>query len=84
MKDRLSQSALRPIRPRRSALAGPVAWGRVLTGITLTVGCVVWVDVIREFVLEASEGCDDSNTVDGDGCDAQCLLGHLRGGVQQS
>jgi hypothetical protein len=45
-----------PIRARRSALAGPLAWGRVLTGITLTVGCVVWVDVIREFVLEASEG----------------------------
>jgi hypothetical protein len=45
-----------PIGRRSSPLAGPIAWGRVLTGITLSVGCVVWVDVIREFVLEASEG----------------------------
>jgi hypothetical protein len=44
------------VRPRRSAFAGPLYWGRVLTGTTLTVGCIVWVDVIREFVLEASEG----------------------------
>jgi hypothetical protein len=43
--------------PRRSpAWAGPVAWGRVLAGIALAVGGVVWADVIREFVLDASEG----------------------------
>jgi hypothetical protein len=41
---------------RRPAFAGPIAWGRVLTGTILAVGGVVWCDVIREFVLEASEG----------------------------
>jgi hypothetical protein len=40
----------------KSYFAGPVAWGRVLTGITLAVGGVVWVDVIREFILQASNG----------------------------
>src|SRR5260370_13312347 len=39
-----------------SSFAGHVAWGRVLTGITLAVGGVVWTDVIRDFVLDASEG----------------------------
>ena len=38
------------------SFSGPVSWGRVLAGVTLTVGGVVWTDVIREFVLEASEG----------------------------
>jgi hypothetical protein len=39
-----------------SAFAGPVAWTRVLTGAAVTVGGVVWANVILEFVLEASEG----------------------------
>jgi hypothetical protein len=48
-----------PARPRpasKSSFSGPISWGRVLTGVTLAVGGVVWTDVIREFVLEASEG----------------------------
>jgi hypothetical protein len=45
-----------PTRERPSALAGPIAWTRVLTGITLAVGGIVWVNVIRDFILEASEG----------------------------
>ena len=45
-----------PIRKGPSPFAGPIAWGRVITGTALSVGGVVWVDVIREFVLEASEG----------------------------
>ncbi len=44
------------LRMRLSPFHGPIAWGRVLTGITLAVGGVVWADVIREFVTEASEG----------------------------
>jgi hypothetical protein len=43
-------------RRATSPFAGPVAWTRVLTGIALSVGGVVWVDIIREFVLDASEG----------------------------
>jgi hypothetical protein len=42
-------------RKKASALDGPIAWTRVLTGITLAVGGVVWVNVIRDFLLEASE-----------------------------
>jgi len=45
-----------PVSPRSSSFVGPLAWGRILTGITLAVGGVVWTDVIREFVLDASEG----------------------------
>jgi hypothetical protein len=41
---------------RRSYFSGSIAWGRVLSGTTLAVGGVVWANVIREFVLEASEG----------------------------
>jgi DNA-directed RNA polymerase subunit RPC12/RpoP len=58
----MSQLADLPERPRpgrkrgQSAFAGPVAWGRVLTGITIAVGGVIWSDVIREFVVQASEG----------------------------
>jgi hypothetical protein len=44
------------VRNAPSPLAGPVAWARVLTGVALSVGGVVWVDIIREFVLDASEG----------------------------
>jgi hypothetical protein len=50
----------RPVLPLRrtegAAFAGPVAWGRVLTGITLAIGGVVWSDIIRELILEASNG----------------------------
>jgi hypothetical protein len=45
-----------PIRRTLASLSGPVAWGRVVAGIALAVGGVVWADVIREFVLDASEG----------------------------
>jgi len=50
--------ALPTIRVRQvdAAFGGPVAWARVLTGITVAVGGVFWVDVIRDSVLEASEG----------------------------
>ncbi len=55
-KDAPKSFAVAPTVKGPSSFAGPVAWGRVLTGVTLTVGGVVWVDVIRDFVLEASEG----------------------------
>ena len=45
-----------PLRRSPSSFSGPVAWARVLTGITVAVGGVFWVDVIRDSVLEASEG----------------------------
>lgn len=45
-----------PVAKRPSLFSGPVAWGRVLTGITVAVGGVFWVDVIRDSVLESSEG----------------------------
>jgi hypothetical protein len=45
-----------PVRSGASTFRGPVAWTRVLTGITIAVGGVFWVDVIRDSVLEASEG----------------------------
>jgi hypothetical protein len=48
-----------PAAPRRrseSIFSGPVAWARVLMGVTVAVGGVFWVDVIRDSVLEASEG----------------------------
>jgi hypothetical protein len=53
---RSGQAARAKSRKRRAYFAGPVAWGRVLSGTTLAVGGVVWANVIREFVLEASEG----------------------------
>jgi hypothetical protein len=51
-----SRGTLSPAPVVRSSFAGPIAWGRVLTGITVAVGGVVWVDVIRDLVLEASGG----------------------------
>jgi hypothetical protein len=45
-----------PVQTGPYAFSGPVAWARVLTGITVAVGGVFWVDVIRDSVLEASEG----------------------------
>jgi hypothetical protein len=45
-----------PVRKPLSGFQGPVAWARVLTGITIAVGGVFWVDAIRDSVLEASEG----------------------------
>jgi hypothetical protein len=35
---------------------GPVAWPRVVAGIGLSVGGVVWADVIRDFIVDASDG----------------------------
>jgi hypothetical protein len=45
-----------PLQKTSSTFSGPVAWARVLMGITVAVGGVFWVDVIRDSVLEASEG----------------------------
>jgi hypothetical protein len=45
-----------PVRKGPSAFSGPVAWARVLTGITVAVGGVFWVDMIRDSVMDASEG----------------------------
>jgi hypothetical protein len=39
-----------------SPFAGPVAWARVVLGITVAVGGSLWANVILNFVLEASEG----------------------------
>ena len=53
------QASFRPVLPLRRgrvSFGGPVAWGRVLSGVTLAVGGVVWSDIIREFLLEASGG----------------------------
>jgi len=44
-----------PVQKGPSPFSGPVAWARVLMGITVAVGGVFWVDVIRDSVLEASE-----------------------------
>jgi hypothetical protein len=44
------------LMPARVAFGGPVAWTRVLTGIVLAAGGVIWADIIREFVLDASSG----------------------------
>jgi hypothetical protein len=35
---------------------GPVNWPRVIAGTSMAVGGVVWSNVIRDFILEASEG----------------------------
>jgi len=45
-----------PVRKEDSTFSGPVAWARVLTGITVAVGGIFWVDVIRDSVVEASDG----------------------------
>jgi hypothetical protein len=45
-----------PVLKGPPAFSGPVAWARVLTGITVAVGGVFWVDMIRDSVLDASEG----------------------------
>src|SRR5262249_43179269 len=47
---------LRSSQEGLTLLAGPVAWGRVLTGIAVSVGGGVWANVILEVVLEAGEG----------------------------
>ena len=51
-----------PIRRSPSPFSGPVAWARVLSGITVAVGGVFWVDVIRDSVVDASEGKLSINT----------------------
>jgi hypothetical protein len=47
---------LGPARRQPSSLDGPIAWARVLAGVVVAVAGALWTDVIREFVLEASEG----------------------------
>jgi hypothetical protein len=37
-------------------LEGPVHWGRIIAGIAIVVGGVVWSHVILDFVLEAGQG----------------------------
>ncbi|HLN26298.1 MAG TPA: hypothetical protein VK395_00985 [Gemmataceae bacterium] len=39
-----------------SLLSGPIAWTRVITGVALAVGGVMFADVIREWVIDASNG----------------------------
>ncbi len=51
-----------PAQPSILPFAGPVAWTRVVAGLALAVGGVIWADVIREAVLEASEGKLKINT----------------------
>jgi hypothetical protein len=43
-------------RDKRTWFGGPVAWFRVLTGITITVGGAVWANGILGFVIRAMEG----------------------------
>jgi hypothetical protein len=45
-----------PLGKGAFAFRGPVAWARVLTGVTVAVGGVFWVDMIRDSVLEVGEG----------------------------
>jgi hypothetical protein len=45
-----------PFRQAPMAFGGPIAWGRVLSGVTLAVSGGVWADAIREFVLQAGKG----------------------------
>jgi hypothetical protein len=39
-----------------SRLSGPIAWTRVCAGVAIAVAGVMFADVIRDFVIEASEG----------------------------
>jgi hypothetical protein len=50
------QTGIKITRDRRSLFAGPVAWFRVLIGITITVGGAVWATGILGFVMRAMEG----------------------------
>jgi hypothetical protein len=43
-------------KKRESIFDGPVAWGRVLTGVAVAAGGTIWAKVILELVLEGSEG----------------------------
>jgi hypothetical protein len=43
-------------RARPSLFTGPVAWPRVLAGVAVAVGGIVWAKVILDFVMEASQG----------------------------
>jgi hypothetical protein len=45
-----------PLSRSVSPFAGPIAWGRVVPGIAVGVGGVIWANVILQFVVEASEG----------------------------
>lgn len=53
---RVAQPLLPARRPGPSSFDGPIAWARVVTGMAVAIGGIVWVDVIREFVIDASEG----------------------------
>jgi len=53
---RQSTPALISLRNTPSRLNGPVAWGRVLSGVALAVGGTLWANVILDLVLQASEG----------------------------
>jgi cysteine-rich repeat protein len=61
--------------------AGTCSGGSCATGFTncdgnLTNGCEVFgaCPVCGDGVVQASEGCDDGNNVDGDGCSLDCLV----------
>jgi hypothetical protein len=45
-----------PVSRTVSPFAGPIAWSRVVPGIAVGVGGVIWANVILQFILEASEG----------------------------
>jgi hypothetical protein len=50
------QAAPVPVVKRWRGFVGPVRWFRVVAGVSLAVGGVVSADVIREYIVEASEG----------------------------
>jgi hypothetical protein len=50
------KSEVRRLRPRRSAYEGPVAWVRVCMGIPLAVGGVMCAQLLREALVDMSQG----------------------------
>jgi cysteine-rich repeat protein len=42
------------------------------------------VETCGDGILESWEGCDDDNTVDGDGCDSRCVLEEICDGIDQN
>jgi hypothetical protein len=56
---RVRGNASLPVRPAASPwpfFAGPICWIRVIPGVAVVVGGVVWSKTILDFVLEASNG----------------------------
>jgi hypothetical protein len=45
-----------PAQPKYDPFAGPICWVRVLTGIAVALGGVVWSRFILKWVVEASQG----------------------------